>query len=90
MLLIDGEVVVAVEVKSRFRHGHLERMEEKLVTFRKAFPQYKDYTIHGAAAALKYDAGLDKLAEKRGFFVFRPGERVMRLVNRKTFRPRAF
>jgi type I restriction-modification system DNA methylase subunit len=86
VLLINSGELVAVEVKSRLRDGHLERMEEKLAAFEKAFPQYANYGVYGAVAALKYNAHLDKVAEQRGLFVFQPS----REVNKKGFRPKAY
>lgn len=90
MLLINGGELVAVEVKSRFKEGHLERVEEKLEDFKKAFPIYKGYKIYGAVAALKFNAGLERLAEKRGLFVFEPSGEVMSLANKKGFKPKAW
>ncbi len=90
VLLIDGDELAAVEVKSRFRSGDLERVEEKLRKFKGAFPQYKDYKVYGAVAAIKYDAGLERLAAKCGLFVFQPSGEIMRLVNKKGFKPKGY
>lgn len=90
VLLINGGVLVAVEVKSRLREGHLDRMVDKLEVFKKAFPQYKDYIIYGAVAALKYNSHLDKVAEKMGFFVFEPSGEIMKIANKKGFKPKPF
>lgn len=90
VLLVNGGVLVAVEVKSRFKEEHFDRVEEKLEDFRQAFPIYKDYKIHGGVAALKYNAGLERLAEKRGFFVFQPSGEIMSLTNNEGFQPKSW
>jgi len=90
VLLVDGAELVAVEVKSRFRPADLDRVEEKLAKFKKAFPQYDGYRVYGAVAAIKFDAGLERRAPKRGLFVFQPSGEVMKLVNEKGFKPKAY
>jgi hypothetical protein len=90
VMLVDGDVVVAVEVKNRLRPGDLDRIEEKLKKFKGAFRQYREYTVYGAVAAIKYDAGLDRAAEKRGLFVFRPSGEIMKLVNGKGVRAKGY
>jgi hypothetical protein len=90
VMLVDGDVVVAVEVKNRLRPGDLDRIEEKLKKFKGAFRQYREYTVYGAVAAIKYDAGLDRAAEKRGLFVFRPSGEIMKLVNGEGFRAKGY
>ena len=48
------------------------------------------HKIYGAVAALKFNAGLERLAEKRGLFVFEPSGEVMSLANKKGFKPKAW
>ena len=90
VMLVDGREVVAVEVKSRLRPEDLDRMEEKLRKFKGAFPQYRDYAVYGAVAAIRFDAGAARQAEKRGLFIFEPGGEIMRLVNSEGFRPKRY
>jgi len=90
VLLINGGELVAVEVKSRFRPRDLDRVEEKLGKFKDAFPHFAGCKIFGAVAAIKYDAGLERLAEKRGLFVFMPSGQIMKLRNSESFRPKAY
>jgi hypothetical protein len=90
VLLINGGELVAVEVKSRFRPKDLERVEEKLAKFKMAFPHFAGCKIYGAVAAIKYDSGLERLAEKHGLFVFMPSGEIMKLRNSKGFRPKAY
>ena len=88
VLLVNGGELVAVEVKSRFQEKHLDRVEEKLETFKKAFPQYSNYTVYGAVAALKFNAGMERLAEKRGLFEFKPSGEIMKIANHLGFKPK--
>jgi hypothetical protein len=90
VVLVNGDEVVAVEAKSRLRLRDLDRLEERLKKFKGAFPQYKDHTVYGAVAAIKFDSGTARAAEKRGLFVFRPGGEIMKLVNGKGFRPKGY
>ena len=62
----------------------------QLCNFKHTFPQYAGYKIYGAVAALKYDGHLDKVAQRRGLFVFRPGGDIMLLVNQHGFRPKEY
>lgn len=89
-LLINSGELVAVEVKSRFQVKYLKDIEEKLVNFKKAFTQYANYKVYGAVAALKYDAGSARLAEKSGYFVFEPSGDIMKIINRADFKPKAW
>ncbi len=90
VLLVNGAELVAVEVKSRFRPSDLDRVEKKLSRFKQTFPQYRDYKVYGAVAAIRYNASLDRLAAKRGLFVFQPSGDLMELTNEPGFRPKAF
>jgi hypothetical protein len=89
-ILVDGDVLVAVEAKSRFRERDLDRMIEKLKRFREFFPHFSACRIHGAAAAIKFDSGVERLASKRGLFVFEPSGEIMSLANPPGFKPKAF
>ncbi len=62
----------------------------ELGKFKRAFPQYREFALYGAVAAIKYDAGLERLAEKRGLFVFQPSGEIMTLANTEDFRPKAY
>ena len=90
VLLINGGELVAVEVKSRLREGHLDRMVDKLEVFKKAFPQYTGYRVYGAVAALKYNSHLNRVAQKKGFFVFEPSGKIMKITNKPGFKPKAY
>jgi hypothetical protein len=89
-MLINGGELVAIEVKSRMRETHVKRIIEKLKLFKKAFPQYRKFKVYGGAAAIKFDAGGDRAAEKAGLFVFKPSGQIMHLANAKGFKPKAF
>jgi Holliday junction resolvase len=47
---VDGDVAVAIEVKSRLFQRDMDDFIEKLGRFRLAFPHYEDYQIFAAVA----------------------------------------
>ena len=68
---VDGDVAVAIEVKSRLSRGDVDGFLDTLSRFRLAFPHYGDYRIYGAVAAIEIDGGVDRYAYQRGLWVIK-------------------
>ena len=90
IIAINGEEVVAVEVKTTLKLKDVDKFIRKLRVFKEAFPEYGDKKIYGSVAYLKANQGADKNAEKKGLFVIRATGSSSSITNPKNFRPRVF
>ena len=90
VLLVDGNEVVAIEVKTNLKTSDVDEHEERLERFKAAFPEYKEKTVFGAVAALSFDSDSDKYAYRRGLFVLRPDKGLTRIANDGAFQPKRF
>lgn len=86
----DGEVAVAIEVKSRLAQRDVDEFLEKLGRFRQAFPHHADYRLHGAVAGIEIDAGVDRYAYQQGLFVIRQSGDSVVIANNAAFQPAAW
>ncbi len=87
IIAVNGEVAVAIEVKSRLSRRDVDDVLEKMGRFRLAFPHYSDYQLYGAVAGIEIDAGVDRYAYQRGLFVIRQSGETVAISNDATFRP---
>ncbi|MGF1571318.1 MAG: hypothetical protein ACFCVD_25125 [Nodosilinea sp.] len=84
---VDGDVAVAIEVKSRLSQRDVDDFIEKLGRFKLAFRHYPDYQIYGAVAAIEIDAGVDRYAYQRGLFVIQQRGDTVAIANDEGFTP---
>jgi RecB family endonuclease NucS len=87
---VDGEVAVAIEVKSRLSRQDVNDFLERLGRFRQAFPHYADYQIYGAVAAIEIDQGVDRYAYQQGLFVIKQTGDTVEIANDTAFQPTAW
>jgi hypothetical protein len=87
---VNGDVAVAVEVKSRLSRQDVEDFLSRLVRFRQAFPHYGGYQIYGAVAAIEIDAGVDRYAYQQGLFVIKQTGDTVAIANDTAFQPGAW
>jgi hypothetical protein len=87
---VDGDVAVAIEVKSRLSRQDVDDFLARLGRFRQAFPHYTGYCIYGAVAAIEIDAGVDRYAYQQGLFVIRQTGDTVALANDRAFQPTAW
>ncbi len=90
ILAIDGDVAVAIEVKSNLSKDDVDYFLEKLARFKEAFPRFADVTLNGAVAGIEIDEGVDRYAYRRGLFVIRQSGEVVEIANDKNFRPKVW
>ena len=91
VLLVNSNEVVVVEVKTTCRPQHIKELIEDLESFKNFFPQYKEYKVYGAIAALKYNAQSVKYAYRHGLFVLKSsGEGIVEIDNDEKFSPKIF
>ena len=88
IILYNAYKVVVVEIKYNFRMDYLRRFyEEKLKRFRTLFPEYKEYKLYGAIAALTFEKGVINEAENFGFYILSQNNDKVKIVNPKNFEP---
>ena len=96
---VNGDVAVAIEVKSRLSRQDVEDFLARMERFRQAFPHYAEYQIYGAVAGfgvsaqpngIEIDAGVDRYAYQRGLFVIRQTGDTVAIANDTTFQPAAW
>lgn len=84
---IDGDVAVAIEVKSRLARRDVEYFLEKLGRFKQSFIHFQDYQLYGAVAGIEIDENVDRYAYQRGLFVIRQRGDAMEIANDANFQP---
>ena len=87
ILAENGDVAVAVEVKSHLTQDAVDEFLGNLVNFKRAFPKYQTYQIYGAVAGIDIDKGVDRYAYRQGLFVIRQSGDTVELANNPQFRP---
>ncbi len=90
ILAVNGDVAVAIEVKSRLSRQDVEDFLARLPKFKQAFPQYGAYYIHGAVAGIEIDEGVDRYAYQQGLFVIKQTGDTVTLANDLKFQPTAW
>ncbi|WP_133511600.1 DUF3782 domain-containing protein [Candidatus Thiosymbion oneisti] len=91
LLLVNGDALVVVEVKSTLRVKDVRKFLEDLKKFPEFFPEYRGYRLFGAVAALGIDESADRYAYRQGLFVLTLGrEGLVTLRNDSGFRPKDF
>ena len=90
ILAINGEEIVAIEVKTTLRPEDIADFEDKLKVIKLWMRHYADKKVYGAVAYIRSDAGSAKLAAKRGLFVIKAVGDSARMTNAKAFKPRSF
>lgn len=90
ILGINGMKMVAVECKSRLSKDDVDEMGDRLTNFKKAFPEYAQYTLYGAVAGIEINDGVDIYAYRKGFFVIRTNGESVEIANDDKFQPLAW
>ena len=90
IIAVNGDEVVAVEVKTTLGVQKVNDFLEKLETFKEKFTELKKKTIYGAVAYLRADQSSDIHAEKQGLFVIKAIGNSASITNAKNFKPKVF
>ncbi len=90
IIAVNGDEVVAVEVKTTLTPGKVSYFVESLHDFRKYFKEYANKSIYGAVAYLRSDSKAHVFAQRQGLFVIRATGDSASLINTKDFKPKAF
>jgi len=88
IVLSDDHKVLIVEVKHKFKIYHLQDFyKEKIKRFKSLFPEYKNYKVYGAIAAMTYAKGVIDEAKKYGFLILTQDNDTVKILNDKDFLP---
>ena len=90
ILALNGDEVVAVEVKTTLRVRHVDRYLSVLEKFGEVLPEYRERKVYGAVAYLRADESSDEYAERQGLFVIRATGSSASITNGDGFTPRTF
>jgi hypothetical protein len=90
ILAVDGDKLVAIEVKSRLTQDDVDAFCEKLKKFKQAFPERLTYQIYGAVAAIEFVNESDRYAYQKGLFVIRQCGDSVEIANDASFKPKAW
>jgi hypothetical protein len=87
LLVINSDVAIAVECKSQLKQQDVDEHLELLEIFKDCFPQFKNFTILGAVAAMVLPEEVGRNAYRRGLFVLAQSGDAMEIRNDATFEP---
>jgi len=91
IVLANGKEVVVISVKTTMTINYVNEFIEDIQRFKFFFPRWKNETIYGAVAGIKYVEQSDKYAYRQGFFVLKnAGEGIIKIANNQKFTPKAF
>ena len=91
LTLVNNKEIVIIEVKTTARIKYIKKLLKDLQEFKYFFPQYKNYKVYGAIAAIRHPSQTDKYAMKNGLFVIKSsGEGLVKIQNPTDFTPKCF
>ncbi|MBF0606298.1 MAG: DUF3782 domain-containing protein [Candidatus Magnetobacterium sp. LHC-1] len=90
ILAVNGDYVVAIEVKSTLGVDDVNDHLNRLLKFKQAFPLYANLTVIGAVAGIVINKGVDRYAYQKGLFVIGQSGDTVRILNDEKFKPRYF
>lgn len=90
ILVVDDNVAVVVEVKSRLTQESIRQVCRSLEQFKAAFPYYANYRLYGAVAAIEIDKDVDAYAYNQGLFVIQQAGDSVAISNTADFVPRTW
>jgi len=90
VLGVDSEYIVLIEVKSTLSIDDVNEHIERLQDFKYFYPEYQDRKAIGAVAGIVIDAGADRYAYRKGFFVIAQSGETIRILNDEKFQPKTW
>ena len=88
---INDESVMVVEVKNDVKVDDILTMiESQLPSFKKEFPEYKNYKVYGCIVWLVFADNVQKMAYKEGLYVMKTNGEQIKIANDNKFQPKIF
>jgi hypothetical protein len=88
LVVINNEVLVAVECKSHLSNDDVNEHLERLALFKRCFSQYNGYRILGAVAGMVVPTEVGRRAYKQGLFVLAQSGDAVEIRNGEGFKPK--
>ena len=92
-VLINGNEVIVIEVKTTVSSSKLNTFLDKLRSFKKYFPEYGNKKVYGGVAYIKADKELIENAKKNGLYLIQaPGgeNNITKITNPQGFVPKTY
>lgn len=90
ILVINGNDLVAVDVKTTLDVEDVRKFLQTLAEFRDFYPQFRDYRILGAVAGMVVEDNTLDFARNQELFVIVPSGETVHIVNESDFQARAW
>jgi hypothetical protein len=90
IIALDGDVLVAVEVKTTLRPTDVKAFLKKMARFRVYLPNFSQPTVMGCMAFLRADSGAEAQAQNAGLYVIKATNDSATLLNGKGFKAKVF
>ena len=90
ILAVNGQEAVVVEVKTTLKQEDVDQFIKLMKLFTVLNPEHKEKKIYGAVAFLKANNSADIYAEKQGLYVIKAVGSSSSIINKKSFKPKAF
>ncbi len=87
IILYNDYKVLIVEVKYNFKKKYLLEFYQSLKKFKSLFPEYKDYKLFGAIAAMTFEKEALDEAKDFGFFILTQNNQDVKILNDNDFEP---
>ncbi len=88
LLLVNDTEMVAIEVKTTLKVGHVDEFLKKLTRFKEFFKHYRQLTLYGAVAGLRMEESADRHAYQSGLYVIKAQPSgFAEIMNDETFVP---
>jgi len=88
IIVINGEHLVAVEVKSRPRIDHIDMHLQRLAALKEFMPDYRHRKVLGAVAGMTWDDDVAHYAYRKGLFVLGQSGETVAILNDDKFQPK--
>ncbi|MBT9315031.1 DUF3782 domain-containing protein [Leptothoe spongobia] len=90
ILVVNDDVAVVIEVKSRLTQDSIRQVLRSLEQFKLAFPHYASYRLYGAVAAIEIDKDVDTYAYNQGLFLIQQSGDSVAISKTPGFTPRTW
>ncbi|MBF0348472.1 MAG: DUF3782 domain-containing protein [Magnetococcales bacterium] len=90
LLVVNTDVVVLVEVKSKLRVEDVREHVTRLAEFKSFFPEYVDRRVMGAVAGIVVEENVEQFAMNEGLFVIVQSGETVTLANDTQFIPKTW
>ena len=90
IIAINGQEIVAVEVKTTLEKIDVDKFVKKLKVFKDYFKEYTNRKIYGCVAYLRENQGSAGYSQKQGLLVIRATGSSASIINKEEFKPKTF